>query len=132
MRWRKLSSAHSIKSIPESGVYQIRWSPDGRPKHIERLNGIDRNGVLYIGQSSRLPSRIIGHYRGRGTFSETFVAYEFGRRISKDDLQVRWTEVGTEKLLNEEERLLTKYIKRYLDSPPMNMGIRRPKARLYS
>ncbi|MEM0348639.1 MAG: hypothetical protein QW318_06985 [Candidatus Caldarchaeum sp.] len=50
--------------VPEKpGVYVVRWVENGKPRETPRFNGIDKNGIIYIGRSKNLKSRIRQFWR---------------------------------------------------------------------
>lgn len=45
--------------VPEKpGIYVIRWLKNGKPAIINRFKGKDKRGILYIGSSTNLKTRI--------------------------------------------------------------------------
>jgi hypothetical protein len=139
LNWSQWSSFNNeVEIIPQtSGTYQIRWSINGRPKAIPRFNEIDETGLMYIGKTENLNGRIRRFYRcvsidpeGRNvrifhSGAVTFVVFRFNQRVRPEDLQFRYTELPTNESRNLEARLLTEYIMRYLDKPPLNTSIKR-------
>ena len=50
---------HFWQNIPESsGVYKIQCIQDKKPIKINRVLGIDNQGILYIGKSENLRERL--------------------------------------------------------------------------
>lgn len=49
VRWYDFSEKNLDKVPIRPGVYKIRWFRKGKPKAIMRLNGIDKEGIVYIG-----------------------------------------------------------------------------------
>ena len=114
-----------------SGVYQIRWSIDGKPQPIHRADGVDERGLLYIGRSKDLKSRIWSFWRniktdvGLHTSAITFRDYNYGRRFEENQLEVRWVTLPNDQANSVEREKLRDYIEKYLDAPPLNISKRR-------
>jgi len=133
-RWseRLLLSTEKLDGIPPfSGVYEIRWAIEGRPRPIARVDGVDENGLLYIGKAENLRSRIKAFWRyirsekGQHTAGYTYVFYDYEKKFRPDQLEVRWMTVPEDEMDKEETRLLDEYINKYLDRPPLNLSIKR-------
>ena len=97
--WSKWLSLHvtNFEGVPSSsGVYQLSWAIDRHTQPIHRLNGIDENGLLYIGKANDLKSRIRGFWRyitsekGKHTAGFTYIFYMYDRKIKPEQLGVRW------------------------------------------
>ena len=126
---------HSIPSA--SGVYQIRWAIGKKPQPIERTNGTDDSGCLYIGKTVNLRRRISRLCRGiiHGTQTHTvsydhtaaytYTFYGFEKKIKPDQLEVRWGELPRNVIGEWEQELLEDYGAKYLDKPPLNISVRR-------
>jgi len=59
--WHKIKDLtdEEIKKIPKNlGIYFVRWSKNGCSVPINRITGIDRKGILYIGRSKNIRRRI--------------------------------------------------------------------------
>ena len=133
--WSKWLSFHVInfEEVPlSSGVYQLSWAIDGHTQPIHRLNGIDENGLLYIGKANDLKSRIRGFWRyitsekGKHTAGFTYIFYMYERKIKPEQLGVRWMLLPKDEIDYIETNLLDDYLNKYLDSPPLNISIKRP------
>ena len=129
-RWaeRLLLGTEKFDSIPPfSGVYEIRWAIKGTPQPIARVDGVDANGLLYIGKAENLRSRIKAFWRyirsekGKHTAGYTYVFYDYERKFRPDQLEVRWMTVSEDEMDREETRLLDEYVNKYLDRPPLNL-----------
>ena len=131
LNWSRWCSFKTLdrSSVPASGgVYQIRWTIDGKPQVIHRVNGDDESGILYIGEGSNLRKRIDslwrGIYHGRGhTAGWTYDWYDFRKIFKPEHLEVRWVEHPECGQL--ENDLLIEYVEKYLDKPPLNIRIPR-------
>jgi len=125
----------NFKEIQEkaAGVYEIKWAVDGKPQPINRTNGIDESGLLYIGQSSNLQRRIKGlwqHITGgksRHTAGRTYTTYHYERKFPPEQLEVRWALLSKEQCPKVESKLLDEYVNNFLDKPPLNLSIKRTK-----
>ena len=139
--WSKWQDISSIKNLARelskvSGVYKIRLSDSaGRPIPVGRLLGIDKKGVLAIGESVNLGRRI-------KEFHNAYTAGKFGRHSVGDRLFLvlmcqysrfktnyqnnSWLQFRVMKLSSkaaaqaEEERLLKNYFKAHGELPPLN------------
>jgi len=112
------------------GIYQVRHVKDKVAQPVQRFNGQDDQGLLYIGQTTNLRRRLrefmksacsgtAGHSAGR-----TFHMY-YAVRLKPDDLEFSWLAVSIGKAKTLERKLLDRYQKRYLDRPPLNISLMR-------
>ena len=123
----------SIKAdVPEApGVYRIRgFSPEGSPHPIPRCRGTDTDGILHIGHSGDLRSRLTQFFNsavsgkrqhsagcefcdsGFGTyFPAARLYYDFVATLSKLEA------------LALELQLHLEYRKVYLDKPPLDSSV---------
>ena len=133
-RWAEwlLLKTEDFQSIPRSpGVYEIRWAIEGKPQPIDRVDGVDAEGLLYIGKTKNLRSRTRSFWRyiktekSRHTAGYTYVFYDYERKFRPDQLEVRWMTVSQDEIDKEETKLLDDYINKYLDRPPLNISIKR-------
>jgi excinuclease UvrABC nuclease subunit len=68
-KWRRLNKSN-WKIIPENpGVYYIRYvNKSDRPVNILRLGGVDKDGIIYIGETGRnLRNRLRNFWRWTGS-----------------------------------------------------------------
>lgn len=133
-----------FKTIPNlSGTYEIRWSIKGKPQSINRVNAVDKSGLLYIGKAKNLRSRIRAFWRDirseklldpreyAHTAAYTYMCYGYEKKFRPDHLEVRWIAGLATNLMDEisvdqyEIYLMTEYILKYLDRPPLNVSARR-------
>jgi hypothetical protein len=137
-KWRDISSINNftkeLSKVP--GVYKIRLSDSaGRSHPIGRLLGIDKKGVLAIGESANLARRIKEFYKAY--IGDKFMRHSVGDRLflvwvcqyshfkttyqnnSKVQFIVMKLNNKTE-AETEEERLLKEYFKTYGELPPLN------------
>lgn len=138
MRWSSLEqlSKSGFESVPEKpGVYKINFRSNGKPKPIAKAGGIDRNGIVYIGRSENLRHRIKIFWKGLRdkrskiktghSGANTYVLIGFGRKFSQKNLYVIWKTCAKEKTKEGEKALLHTYVKKYLDTPPLNLTVQR-------
>ena len=130
-RWYSLKTLDFSIIPSSSGVYQIRWAIDGKPQPITRANGNDKKGILYIGESSSLRKRIEDFWlriqrKGRShTAGLTYDFYTFRKKFKLEQLEVQWLELHESEIGELETSLLTDYVAKYLDKPPLNIAIPR-------
>ena len=122
----------SLGDVPSvAGVYQMKWSVNGKPKSIHRANGVDKSGLLYIGKATNLKRRLRALYRGiiegrlTHTAAYTYIWDDFDRKFKPEHLEVRWAVLSENEIDDYEFALLGDYIKAYLDIPPLNISRRR-------
>jgi len=121
--WVRLSSVE-MKAIPSApGVYLVSV---GRPIH--RVVGIDKEGLLDIGESNDLRYRIRSFVRcatNRGCEGHMagwrFAYLKMAQHFSLDSLLVRWATAPTKKAAKGMEAvLLAEYLGRHFEQPPLN------------
>ena len=136
MKWTswKILCDLNFNEIPrEPGIYEVRWTIDGEPQPINRADGVDDQGLLYIGVSVNLQLRIKNFWRRiRGeraahTAGHTYVAFNFKRKFKPEQLGIRWALLPKEELKNAESKLLEQYVEKFLDKPPLNLVIGRKR-----
>lgn len=85
-----------------------------------------------IGKANNLKSRIRGFWRyitsekGQHTAGFTYIFYMYKRKIKPEQLGVRWMLLPKDEIDYIETNLLDDYLNKYLDSPPLNISIKRP------
>ncbi len=135
-KWIKLSYIEDAKnSFPETpGIYIIK-----RVNAISRVGGIDRCGILYIGKSKNLRSRVRQFWRCEHTASGFLYTSKpeigtlvFGKRCkSKDDIDEQFyslyvkcaAPVSLKSLERAERAVLYAYVKKFGEAPPLNLSI---------
>ena len=126
--WVALKTLDLTTIPPTSGVYQMRWAASGKPKPINRANGVDESGMLYIGKTMNLKKRLKALYRGiveerlTHTAAYTYMFDEFDKKFKPKELEVQWGEVPKDEIDDHEYVLMGEYIKAYLDNPPLNIS----------
>jgi hypothetical protein len=116
------------KNIPEGGgVYNIHCIKDKKPIKINRVLGIDNQGILYIGQSENLRARIRMLWRVLNPKLKA-TAHTFGSKYNENkklkkafplkSLYVSYQITKEPKTL--ETNLLDKYFAKFGEVPPFN------------
>jgi hypothetical protein len=127
-RWITLKTLDLGKVPPDAGVYQMRWAVNDGPSSINRLDGVDEDGLLYIGKAKNLKTRLKalhrGIIRGRPTHTAvyTYMWDNFDRKFKPEQLEVRWAITPEEEIDDYEFALLGDYVEAYLDTPPLNIS----------
>lgn len=128
-KWQAIESVrHNIGLLRQMGLYQIRMvDNNSRPITIPRLRGVDTEGIIYVGQSTRIRPRIEGFLRGNHSGGGMyFLVY---RRLKKYEpyrdhsLQFRvmtCTEADAE---TKEANMLRRYFRRFCELPPFNSTV---------
>lgn len=112
----------------EPGVYRIRaFNGQGQAMCIARAGGIDRDGILHIGESEDLGRRIRDFRRcveNRTTGHKAgveFWRYGFHDLFLPQNLRFDYVVTGTKERATElEYQLHQDYRKRHLDRPPLD------------
>ncbi len=110
------------------GVYRIRaFEANGKALAINRLRGCDPLGILHIGKSVNLRTRIQAFRRsaedGRNGHKAgiEWDEYGFEEHLPVDRLRFDYVYVGTEdEALQLENKLHEEYRRKYLDRPPLD------------
>jgi len=63
-QWVALGTLNLSDVRSAAGIYEMRWAVNGKPQSIDRANGVDRSGLLYIGKATNLKNRLRALYRG--------------------------------------------------------------------
>ena len=114
-------------SIPgKSGVYEFRCTDgNGHPMLIDRLNGKDKEGIIYIGSSEDLKKRINGFWktieqqdRSRHAAGWTYCSFGYNDILPPNHLQFRFKMVSN--ITGDEFDLLLEYRRQFMDLPPLN------------
>ncbi len=126
--YRLFNSAHHLNMRGKPGVYRIRaCTKHGEPLPIGRLGGVDPLGILHIGKSNNLGTRIrmfrqaaeglkASHHAGR-----EFFKWHFEELIPHECLRSDYTETTTEReALKLEGVLHEEYRKKFFDRPPLD------------
>ena len=133
-------SRDNFKGVPEQpGVYFVCWVRNGKPVPIQRLSGVDKNGILYIGFTAKeglkerlndLWKSVDNIYKGKSagphTFGVTLIYTFLTRKIGIDELAV-WYKPFDDGCYAEaqEKRAICEYTRRYGEPPPLNLQVGR-------
>jgi hypothetical protein len=128
-KWKPIEEALTGDVPEKAGVYQIRCvDKTGKPVAINRLARKDKEGIVGIGESGNLKTRL-------GQFNKTIIKKDYTRHAAAwHYLSFRYDKIFPVKLLQVrykttrnkstatkiEFELLLKYRKIYMDSPPLN------------
>jgi hypothetical protein len=115
----------------QCGVYRIRaFTPSGEPLQIARCNGVDAQGILHIGESQRLQTRVLFFLQaatnGKAAHSAGCEFYEsgFGKHFSLNCLRWDFASCGSKaEAVELELRLQRGYRRIFLDKPPLDGSI---------
>lgn len=115
------------------GVYEIRLADQkGQPIGLSRFLDVDVEGLLVIGESANVATRLRDYYRaskgGASAHSEAERMYLIGLKTSfqksvykGSKVQFRWMRLKDKaEAETYEERLLKTYFKRFGELPPLN------------
>lgn len=142
MRWSNWKSFINVdwKRIPiNPGVYYIRCvNNSGRPINIVRLGGVDKEGIIYIGETGRkLRNRLQDFWetahdyklnRHRAGWNYSYWGY--GKKFPLKYLQVSYMSCrNKEHSQRVETECLVEYRKKkkYIDLPPLNFSAGKEK-----
>lgn len=114
-----------------SGIYKLKWyeSDLKTPKSVNRLFGNDNTGVLYIGKSENLKSRL-GVLVNLINFTSKSGKHSMGRRfqatkILSENINPKHLKFEISPCLNpriEESIQLKKYVDEFGELPPLNFS----------
>ena len=127
--WSKWShfELRKLSNIPKkNGVYQFRCVDRERvPMVIGRLKNKDPEGIIYIGSSVNLRTRLKGFWRtienkdqSRHAAAWTYCSFGYSSLFPAKRLQFRYK--VTPRITTSEFDLLLAYRKKFMDSPPLN------------
>jgi len=123
-----LTSGHHLAVGDRPGVYRIRaFSLEGNPIPIGRVDGVDPNAILHIGQSVRLGTRVrefkqaAEGKRAQHPAGKQFYRWGFQRMFPLRQLRFDYVFVqDVEEAIRLERRLHEDYRRQYLDKPPLD------------
>jgi len=117
----------------QKGVYYLYWFRNGKPRALQRLCGIDKEGVLYIGMTDgpllkrvcNLQQALISNAdfslespcKSRHT-QMGMKYYRIRKKVLIEDLHIQFFSVSQPKL--EESIRLDNYVKAFGELPPLN------------
>jgi len=116
------------------GVYILRWAKNGNPVPIERIGGVDSEGILYIGvterkgglakEISRLKEGILRKEFRLHTAVKSFIFQNLYDLIKIEELELAWIEFDIpEKCIHQKWLTLKHYIDKFKELPPLNLNI---------
>lgn len=123
------------------GVYILTYIENGKPKTFSRLNGADNEGILLIGKTVNLRSRVGDFFRDimseglRDKYHSegwNFRAYFRDNpnphviKLKPTNIRVNWKITESGKEASEfETQLIQDYVMTFQDKPPLNISIKR-------
>jgi len=125
-KWHALDNAYKNSSLHTNGLYEIRMiERNGQPARISRLRGADEHGILYIGHSRYLGTRLLAFKSGNHTAGDLY--WRVYRQLMHSSehgnhkLQFRVRMFGSEvKLKSRERTTLRSYLIKFCELPPLN------------
>jgi hypothetical protein len=121
--------AEELSTIPKKkGVYQFRCIDNkGVPMVIPRSKNKDPDGIIYIGSSVNLRTRLNGFWRtiqmldrSRHAAAWTYCSFSYSSLFPAKRLQYRYKVALS--FTTSEFDLLLAYRKKYMDLPPLNLN----------
>ena len=129
-KWRKIECIYDdLDILNKQGLYQIRMADIyNNPIPIPRLVGTDEGGIIYIGQSKRLRSRIEDFYCGRhsggGMYGLVRLRLKRNKRYIGYSLHYRHMNINdSETMEKTETRMLRRYFREHCELPPFNSTV---------
>jgi hypothetical protein len=132
--WHKLNdlATKRFKTIPtNSGVYYLRRLKDEKLVCVARLNGLDNEGILYIGSARDLKNRIrrlwkaINGKVNAHTIGKTIIFCGVNEIVSLKDYEIKWAKSDVGKEIHDEWKAIHSYAVKFKEPPPLNLGLRR-------
>ena len=127
--WREITKPAVYK---ECAVYRIRLCSYGGPVRINRFLGVDEDGLLCIGKTTRMEYRrkqfVIG-LSGRFAHSEGNLLHILEtvspllKTYSESKYQYSFAKVRAGQESKIEEELIKSYVRRFGEVPPLNSAI---------
>ncbi|SFM33307.1 GIY-YIG nuclease family protein [Methanolobus profundi] len=130
----KASYNESTKDFPRKpATYVFRIvDNDGKPLPIQTANGLDEQGIVYVGQASDLRKRYYNKYLAYDTGERKCSSLKaMARKVKSNDafkskypdakFQIAYTIVANEKASKDLERnILHCYVQKYIHGPLLN------------
>ena len=132
--WISLQTAIKERTIPKAyGAYAIRCCVvRGRPRHINRIWGTDKKGIMYFGETGSKEG-LSGRLRAFLIAAKSKAApHSGGKRYHRlkykrhpgyglDNLQVKWVKFESkEDAKKRQDEWLRKYALKFGELPPLN------------
>jgi len=137
----KLLDYHWSRIKNEPGVYVVRWLENGTPKHLQRLNGIDTQGILGVGKGKNVRKRIkqflddirtndleVKYHSGGWNFRKYFRDNTNPNAIRPkiENIEILWKRTKSEFEADQlETKLIQEYVMNFQDKLPLNISIKR-------
>ena len=124
--WESLEGLDFSTVTTGPGVYIIAGN-----KPLPRVVGVDRTGILDIGETGWLRSRLKMFYRSasgdksvRHSAGRRYLLFKLDCHFPFHSLRVRWTKYKTKaEARHMEGKLQREYIKHYYELPPLNANL---------
>ena len=133
--WSRLAdlAASNFNNVPKSsGIYILRWSKEGKPVSIGRLNDTDDKGILYIGSTKILRNRVrklwkaVNQKPNNHTISKTIIFCKVFDLIGLDEYEITWEELTKLKdARGQEWAAIDAYSVKHKEPPPLNLQLNR-------
>jgi hypothetical protein len=123
-----------FRQVPnDAGIYLFRYAPNRRPMAIARAGRMDPHGILYVGRSGNLRTRVRTFWNGLSdqnlevahSAANTYVHFDLQKRFSKRWLYVTWNAMDRGREKQAEKKVLDEYFRTYFDTPPLNLTVPR-------
>ena len=130
--WEPLSNLQSAE--PKRGVYRIRCRDGNRVQMIARANGLDGNGIVYVGRSANVRTRLFQFYENARSPQAQYpniagLNYRdrgYSRRFPLSELEFCYVLRSTaDQAANTEAAVIRQYLDQFLDLPPLNFSVPR-------
>jgi hypothetical protein len=128
--WTKWKKCDETPEHAKPAVYQFRLAKNGKAVPIQRMLGIDREGVILIGATSSMDERHEQHNRARqsgdGSSPMSLLYYfenhtKLRRRFPGSCYEYRFAKLtGEEEAKMIESKLIKAYAREYADRPLLN------------
>jgi hypothetical protein len=124
--WYNLEKEEIRKIPPKPGVYKIsRFDKDDNPIEITRFFGIDKEGIIDIGESHNLRERLMNFKRnienGKGGHMAGWRYYFLKLHNKVPILKFNYEVCNTkEEAYKKEHAMMKKYLDEHKELPPLN------------
>lgn len=131
MKWSKWGFFKNLNRLPKiPAIYQIRCVDSNfKPIPICRVGGVDKEGIIDIGNSINLRVRMLDFWgaagKGKPSYSHqagvNFLKRGYKKLFTIERLQFRYSPQRDKSSARKvEKREFKKYRKRFLELPPLN------------
>jgi hypothetical protein len=119
----------------EPGIFFLRWKNNKNPVTINRLGGSDRNGILYVGESKKLRTRLQRIWRGittikipknksSQTLRRTIIFCKLHEEISSEEYEIACQHLSTKIEAQVQKAAALKiYTEKFKELPPLNLRL---------